>query len=533
MNGINFSLGLDTTQLASAFDKFLRFAGDFVNQIKRTMSLRGLFDGLAGSFASALGGTDFSTLFSKAFQAAAGKEQIQQNFEGILGGNADIATGLLAHLGKYANDAGFANDELQQATRTLIMRGAQGAGDSMFAIKMLAEIARGAKQPINELADAYADMTREGHSTARGMMHLEQSGVPIYQTLRMQMGLSREAVKKLGDDGKISLKQMEQAFVSLTSKRGIYFNQVERHRNTLLGLWDDAKDALGKVPTAFLSGVIDASFSDAKESVRWINEKIEGWGEAAKGFGQQVAAALQVARQLYADNKLGETVAAGLKAAFLGAIDFLAKPMASVAAGFGAAISGALQRSVEALKFSLDPKGWVVGQSKLPEGYHVIRSNRPISNAEALSDPHRYLRDEKGRAYAGGSMLSDFQLAYGNGQKNFDPHLRDADLGKFMGNVSLPFLKALSGFHQQAKDSLALASGTMARDFKETPWASPVHRIETDALGKIGLHVGGGGPQGEQYAKDTARHTATSAGELKKANASLEKIVTGKARLRY
>ena len=137
---ITFFLGLDASELSKGFDKSLRYAGDFVNQVKKAFSVRGIFDGLVGGLAGALGGSNLGDLLTKSIKGAMGKEVMQQKFEGLLG-NANEASGAIREFGKFADEAAVAKDEVMAAGTKMFEHGMnpQRAIDSM---KILAEISR-------------------------------------------------------------------------------------------------------------------------------------------------------------------------------------------------------------------------------------------------------------------------------------------------------------------------------------------------------------------------------------------------------
>ena len=142
---INYKLGGDASELQAMFAKSLRFAGGFSENLKKALSLRGIFDGFGQSFLNALGGTNLAGVINKALGNVMGGEVAQQRFEDLLG-NPEQATAMIAELKSFATKANLSSAELmEQAAR---MAGPDGTGlmnaaRTVDILKKVAEVARG------------------------------------------------------------------------------------------------------------------------------------------------------------------------------------------------------------------------------------------------------------------------------------------------------------------------------------------------------------------------------------------------------
>lgn len=508
--GIQYSIGGDASGLGRAFQHALRFTGDFTDQIKRAFSVRGLFDGLASGLKSALGGSTFGEIFGNALKKATGKEVLQQNFAGLLGGNTQgeqQAAATIDAIKAFSDDANIAVEELNDAAREMLAAGANG-GRAVQDIKMLGEVARGLKIPIGELTSIWAKMFADGEASQRELMSLQKSGVDIQGALANSLGISREEVKKMGTDGKISFGMVEAAMQSLTGPGGRFAGQIDRFKGTFAGLVDDIQDELQKIPTAFFSGILSDGMSGSKDGLRDITRIVEGWVRGAREFGTTLAAVVRVGKGLSDDGKLWGTLGDGLISAFGGAVDYLVKAMAGVATGLGAALLGVFETLGDVI------------MSKLPA--FLGGDGRPMPDMGAAI------------SQVGGNFIAGFKTGW-DGTNG--PGLGDAASKRFNDKVGPMMFEARGGVPGvmdavmqaiSANTSIPIGGSRLnqANGAEERDLGGRMKIDVPNAMAKVGMFVGAGGPQGA--ANDTAKNTGKMTGQLDKVVRHMDKIASWK-----
>jgi tape measure domain-containing protein len=111
-------------------------------------------------------------------------------------------------------------------------------------MKMIGDISAGVGINIKDLAEIYGKARVQGRLFAEDINQLTGRGIPIIAELAKQFGVSEQAVKKLTEDGKIGFNNLEQAFASMTSTGGQFFNMTANQSTTLSGLYSNLQDSV-------------------------------------------------------------------------------------------------------------------------------------------------------------------------------------------------------------------------------------------------------------------------------------------------
>ena len=547
---LNYKLGGDASELQKAFETGLRYAGDSVNKIKAAFSVRGIFDGLVSGMQSALGGSNFSQIFMNALKGAMGKEVIQQNFEGMLGAGADNAKAAITALKSFAAEAGLSIEEVIGTARRMFGEG-MNARAAVQDLQMLGEVSRGTGVSISGLGEIWGRMFSNGAVGVRELMHLSQENIPIYDALAKTMRVTTERVKELGGEGKITFDQMRQAMLSLTTGDGRFAGQIARYKGTLTGLYDQVRDTFAKIPGAFFEGIIGPNLTAAKAGLTDVKLVLDGWVASARDFGAQLGAAITVAKQLNAEGKLfgaDGVFADAIEAAFGKGVDLMVGGLAGAANGFLAVLQTGLPALFNMVK--QDFGEWfegpiaslreLMGYEKLTEvkkpdavnsisqpAWAVALGNSPEMRSDIASRDARTTQMKPGDGYA--KIFADAFHA-GNGARlglgdDAAQRLKDT-LGPRMfearGGEAGALERMIAPFLRVIEKVMPNIGALGARNNPEAhPAGNSAHGIiAPDALARIGLFVGAGGPQGEAHARETAKNTAKALIQLKKMEGS-------------
>lgn len=173
---------------------------------------------------------------------AAEAEQSQIAFEVMLG-SAEKATQLLGEIRQYAAATPFGESDIIAASRALIAYG-ESADGVVSVVGRLGDVSSGLGIPLKELADIYGKARVQGRLFAQDMNQLTGRGIPMFQLLAQQFQTTEDNIKSMVDAGKVSFANLEQAFVSLTSKGGMFFGMTGRQAKSMEGLWSTFKDTV-------------------------------------------------------------------------------------------------------------------------------------------------------------------------------------------------------------------------------------------------------------------------------------------------
>ena len=221
-----FSQGMRKAQGdLKSFSAVIRQSSDNVSRLKQLL--------LGGGAAAGAG---------FAVRQAADAEKAAVSFKVLLGSAEDAKT-VLGDLASFAASTPFELAELRDATRKLVAFGVAN-NDLLPTLRRVGDIAAGLDIPIGELAEIYGKARVQGRLFAEDVNQLTGRGIPVIQEFAKQFGVSEQQVRKLVESGKVGFKNLEQAFVSLTSEGGKFAGLMDELSGTAAGQWSSLKDEI-------------------------------------------------------------------------------------------------------------------------------------------------------------------------------------------------------------------------------------------------------------------------------------------------
>lgn len=204
----------------------------------------------------------------------------------LLKGDAKAASALEKELITLATKTPFELTEIQDATKQLIGYGFS-AGDVTKNIKVLGDVAAGLKIPFQDIAYLYGTLKTQGRAYTRDIMQFTSRGIPVIKELAKQFNVTESSVMKLVETGKVGFKDIEKAFISMTSEGGQFFNMMDEQSKTVGGRisnlsdqWDQFKVKLGQST----SGMIASVTSWAESFVSSLNRGMDAMNMLDKSF---------------------------------------------------------------------------------------------------------------------------------------------------------------------------------------------------------------------------------------------------------
>lgn len=134
-------------------------------------------------------------------------------------------------------------EPLIQAADYLLAYGVVGK-NIIATLKNLGDIAQGDNEKLIAIANAYGRIVAEDRVTRKRLQPLITSGVPIYQALSKVMGVTQRELSKAIQNGKITAKDLNKAIEYLTKEGGMFFENMEKQSQTLIGRWSTFKDLI-------------------------------------------------------------------------------------------------------------------------------------------------------------------------------------------------------------------------------------------------------------------------------------------------
>lgn len=228
--------------------------------------------------------------------AAAKYEQTAVAFE-VLAGGAEKATALLEDLSKFAAETPFQEDELQQSARQLLAFGT-AANRVVPTLRSLGDVASGVGMDISELAEIYGKARVQGRIFSEDLNQLTGRGIPVIKALARHFIEAESTIRDMAAEGKITFRDLEAAFTSITAKGGLFAGMMERQSETLAGKWSTLKDnvgiALRQIGVAIVEGFqFKVALDSTNGFIAWFRGKLAEFAPMIKDFGTRSIAAVQ------------------------------------------------------------------------------------------------------------------------------------------------------------------------------------------------------------------------------------------------
>jgi Tape measure protein len=204
--------------------------GTVQQQTKSVGGLKGILAGVAAGFAGIQLGAFVQQIAGLGIKA----EQTQISFETFLG-SAEKAKKVLGELNEFAAVTPFETDQVVEAGKALLAFGIP-ARKLIPTLKAVGDISAGTGKDFNELAVLFGKAKTQGTLFADDITQLTEAGINVIPEFAKQFKRPEEEIKKLASEGKISFANLEQAFQSLTSEGGKFFDLTAKQSQSVGGL---------------------------------------------------------------------------------------------------------------------------------------------------------------------------------------------------------------------------------------------------------------------------------------------------------
>lgn len=216
-------------------------------------------------------------------------QQLEIKFTSMLH-SGEKAKKLMGELVDFAANTPFDLKGVSQSATQLVAYGT--AADSVIdRLTRLGNIAAGLSQPIGDLVYLYGTSMTQGKLMTQDLNQFAGRGVPIFEELAKVIGVNKDEIRDLAEQGKISFSYLEQVVDNLTNKGGMFYNLME----------NQSKTVSGKISN--LGDTIDTIYNDlGKSNDKFINGALDGANYLAEHY-KEVGSALTVLISLYGIHK--------------------------------------------------------------------------------------------------------------------------------------------------------------------------------------------------------------------------------------
>ena len=286
---------LDIKEKAAATIRELQATKNELQELTRVSNQTSMSSGKNGLMGSLMGAASSARMFGgalvasglyqfgeAAIEARSRIEQLEVSFSTLLGSQAQ-ANALLQEIREYGTVTPYDTEGLAQAARLMLSYG-MATNKVMPTLRMLGDISIGDNEKLQSLTLAFSQMSASGRVCKEDLNQMVNAGFNPLQIISEETG---ESIGELNDKvsaGKISVNQIEQAFISATSEGGKFHGMVDNMSNTLSGKiaqmsdgWDNLKASIGGLSSPAVLKAIEI----ATKTIDGLTEAIEKLKEAA------------------------------------------------------------------------------------------------------------------------------------------------------------------------------------------------------------------------------------------------------------
>lgn len=161
---------------------------------------------------------------------------------GVVFSSQTQANSMFGEISQYAVKSPFG---VQQTSELAILLKQSGvyATDLMDTLKMLGDTAGGNMEKMKRIANNYAQIMAIGKASMLDMRQFAYAGIPIFEAVSKELGVSQQELRKLISDGKVTADIIEKVFKDLTGVNGIFENATEKGAKTLKARLQNLADA--------------------------------------------------------------------------------------------------------------------------------------------------------------------------------------------------------------------------------------------------------------------------------------------------
>lgn len=232
---------------------------------------------------------------TKGFARLNSIDQATAKMEG-LGFAAQDVDGLMANALDSVKGTAFGLGDAATVAAQLAATGI-GPGEEMAStLKTIANTAAAAGGSMDEMGSIFAKVASSGKAGNDSLQQLSDRGIPIYQKLSEQLGVSTEDVFELASAGDISFAQFSAAAEAAGG------NVAAAMGGTVQGSFENLQASLGRIGAGLLGGVFD----QIAPLLQNITANLAPLEEKAAAFGQTIGELIKVVSVGFTGNLMEE-----------------------------------------------------------------------------------------------------------------------------------------------------------------------------------------------------------------------------------
>lgn len=216
-------------------------------------------------------------------KASAQVETLTTNFESLLG-SSEKAADMMQRLKDFSAGTPFQLEGIASTSRMLLGFGV-AQEDIISRLKMLGDVASGTGRGLGEIGLIFGQIKAKGKLQGEELLQLAERGIPILKTLAEMYGTSTAKVQKFITAGRVGFDDVTKAFEIMTSKGGLFADQMAKQSTTLAGLFSTFKDVMFLAQAEF--GTLIDDLFDVKGTLKGITDGLKSMASRVRAFAQE------------------------------------------------------------------------------------------------------------------------------------------------------------------------------------------------------------------------------------------------------
>lgn len=254
-----------------------RVVGDIVDVAGRL--LKSPIAGLAAVTDKATKGlSDFAEASVKAYAEI---ESIRTQL-GVVFSSQTQANSMFADIAQYSVRSPFGVNQVSDMAVQLKQSGVY-AGELMDTLRMIGDTAGGNVEKMKRIAMSYSQVVAIGKASMRDMRKFAYAGLPIFEAVSKEMGVSQARLKQLLADGKVTAEVLENTFKNMTSMGGVFYEATEKGARTLKARLQNLSDARSLMLSTVGKGLVNFGASRTENGESYLKNLVS-WAEKIYQF---------------------------------------------------------------------------------------------------------------------------------------------------------------------------------------------------------------------------------------------------------
>lgn len=191
----------------------------------------------------------------------------------VLTGDIRTSQRMLTDLRDLAAKSPLTVSSAQQAAKTMLLFGVS-TQEILPTLRMLGEITGGNAQRFEMLTLAFSQMSAAGRMMGQDLLQMVNAGFNPLQEISRKTGESMIELKKRMEDGRISSKEIADAFRSATSQGGRFFGMMDEQSKTFSGSFSIMSSEIKMMATEIGDGLLPV-MKDLVSVVRSLNSAMK------------------------------------------------------------------------------------------------------------------------------------------------------------------------------------------------------------------------------------------------------------------